>query len=88
MLRRNSRAQDVVGRCGGDEFVLMLAGVDRTLAAALVARLSDDLQDHRLRCSIGAALFTADASDDDLARAADRALYATKAAGKNGFSFA
>ena len=56
VLRRNSRAQDVVGRCGGDEFVLMLAGVDRELARALVARLCDDLREQRLSCSIGRAL--------------------------------
>lgn len=88
-LTRSSRAQDVVGRYAGDEFVVLLVDVEVTLARSRVARLSSDLQAAGLRCSLGAATFPHDATDAaSLLAAADRALYETKAAGKNGFSFA
>jgi diguanylate cyclase (GGDEF)-like protein len=88
-LTRSSRANDVVGRYAGDEFVVLLVNVEATLAHTRVARLSRELQAAGLRCSLGAATFPHDAADAaSLLAAADRALYATKAAGKNGFSFA
>jgi diguanylate cyclase (GGDEF)-like protein len=88
-LVRGSRADDVVARHGGDEFCILLTALDPELAHALVARLSWELRSRDLHCSIGAALYPGDGRDGAaLARAADVALYATKAAGKNGFSFA
>lgn len=88
-LVRSSRSGDIVGRYAGDEFVILLPNVDRDLSRALVLRLSADLQAQHLSCSLGAALYPNDASDaSTLLAAADRALYATKAAGKNGFAFA
>lgn len=87
-LSRCSRGADVVGRFAGDEFVVLLSNVDRELARTLVMRLSADLQAQQLRCSIGAALYPQDATDaSSLLTAADRALYATKSTGKNGFAF-
>lgn len=87
-LQRSSREQDVVGRFAGDEFVALLTGVDAETARLLVARLSSDFRSVGLRCSIGAALYPQDGTDPaSVFAAADRALYATKAAGKNGYSF-
>jgi diguanylate cyclase (GGDEF)-like protein len=88
-LARSSRAQDIVGRFAGDEFVALLVDVDADTARALVARVSQDFRLAGLRCSIGAALYPQDGADPAAVFAsADRALYATKAAGKNGYSFA
>lgn len=87
-LTRSSRNVDVVGRYAGDEFIILLCNVDRELARALVARISADLQAQELRCSMGAAFYPDDGSDAAaLLCAADRALYHTKANGKNGYSF-
>ncbi len=59
------------------------------LARTLVERLSLAMRDAGLRCSLGAALLPSDADDAaTLTARADRALYATKARGKNGFTFA
>lgn len=83
-----SRTDDLVGRYAGDEFVVLFENCDDDLARALVARLSASLRERDLRCSIGVALYPRDATGEHgLIEAADRALYNTKRAGKNGFSF-
>ncbi len=88
-LLRNSRAQDVVARYAGDEFVVLLVDVEPVLAHTLVERLSLALRHTGLRCSLGAALLPRDASDAAALMAkADAALYVTKARGKDGFTFA
>ncbi len=87
-LTASSRTGDVVGRYAGDEFSVIMTDLDAELARTLVARLSGDLRARELRCSLGAAIFPKDAQDArGLVEAADRALYNTKAAGKNGYSF-
>jgi len=88
-LTRASRSEDVVARLAGDEFVVLLSGADRFAAEILVARLASSLAAEGLRCSLGVSVYPDDAREaDGLFAAADRALYATKAAGKNGYSFA
>ena len=87
-LERSSRAHDVVGRFAGDEFVALLVDCDPETARTLVARLSQHFRTAGLRCSIGAALYPQDGVDpESVFAAADFALYATKEAGKNGYSF-
>jgi diguanylate cyclase (GGDEF)-like protein len=87
-LLGTSRTEDVVGRYAGDEFVVLINNCDGELARTLVARLSASLRARDLRCSIGVAVYPHDATGErGLIEAADRALYNTKRAGKNGFSF-
>ena len=90
-----TRVQDVVGRLGGEEFLLILAETDGEGALANAERLretiqemasvtSDDNQIVRFTVSIGV---TTSAPDDatfaDMLGRADRALYAAKNAGRN-----
>jgi diguanylate cyclase (GGDEF)-like protein len=86
------RAQDTIGRLGGDEF--MAAVVDATDAEATrVARrlvevvskvLSVDGREVQLTASVGVAFFPEHGQDlDNLIRAADAAMYRAKGAGKN-----
>lgn len=88
-LAHASREGDIVGRLAGDEFIAFFVDIESVGARYLVRRLSSELRRNGLRCSIGAAVFPRDATDaESLFSAADVALYAVKAAGKNGFAFA
>jgi diguanylate cyclase (GGDEF)-like protein len=88
-LTSSARPSDLIARLGGDEFTLVFRDVDAPLARELLRRLGAALRAAGLRCSLGAAYFGTHGDDvDALLRAADRALYAVKAAGKNGYAFA
>lgn len=90
-LRRAANGTAVVGRVGGDEFIVMQAGSEparaRRLAKAIMASFEPpfDLpggRDTALGVSIGVALFPRDGQDrESLLRAADDALYWVKQRG-------
>jgi len=90
-LQRAAREQDTVGRLGGDEFVVIGRQV-RTPAEAvsLAARVMRAVQQPvilggqptRPSLSMGVALSRPDDSCDAVLAAADRAMYAAKAAGR------
>ena len=98
-LKQAVRGSDLVARIGGDEFVVLLEGLDPDPAAAAGAALDVaetirsvlgaplDLhgQPHQIAVSIGVALASgAGSSAHDLLRAADTAMYRAKSAGRNG----
>ncbi|MEI7037736.1 GGDEF domain-containing protein [Fulvimonas yonginensis] len=93
-LQQGVRAGDTLARLGGDEFAAILTEVaDREAAEARADRLaraleaSTDFQGHRLSigASIGLALYPDDGQDETrLYAAADRAMYASKLAQRNG----
>ena len=97
-LKQAVRGSDLVARIGGDEFVVLLEGLDPDPAAAAGAALALaetirsvlgaplDLhgQPHHIAASIGVALASgAGSSAHDLLRAADTAMYRAKSAGRN-----
>jgi diguanylate cyclase (GGDEF)-like protein len=80
----------VAGRIGGDEFVVILRGLDADAALRVTERLRDALgkglddAGFPLRLSAGISTYPYDgAGTTHLLRAADQALYRAKAAGKN-----
>ena len=86
-LHANVRGRDVVGRYGGEEFVIILG--DGTDADAFLQRLCGTWEEdrpHAITFSAGIARVGADPSST--LRAADRALYRAKAAGRNQWAWA
>ena len=81
------RSEDLPGRLGGDEFSLLLPGVDLSGACGLAERVlaavrsCTELVRHGVTVSGGAAAWSSGDLADDLLRRADEALYAAKRGG-------
>ena len=96
-MMRCLRAEDVLARFGGDEFVLLLPAIAKGANAArvaekLVAIHSEPYvtagQEHFLGASIGISVFPQDGrTPDKLIRNADFAMYRAKAEGRGRFVF-
>jgi diguanylate cyclase (GGDEF)-like protein len=89
LLRREQRGGDTLARVGGEEFAVVLFGVGHAEARAFAERIGRELRElmtdegTTLSASAGvAALLDEDATPSALLVAADRALYAAKAAGR------
>ncbi len=89
LLRRELRNGDTLARVGGEEFGVVLFGVELDDAVAFSERIGRELQARGsgdtppLSTSVGvAALSEADCNPEALMLVADRALYAAKAAGR------
>jgi diguanylate cyclase (GGDEF)-like protein len=91
-IRKRLRPIDLVGRIGGEEFLVLLPNAEAGGAAQALARLRDALAEAspvatlpQLRVTFSAGLSTAEAADgaDQIYHRVDRALYAAKAAGRN-----
>jgi diguanylate cyclase (GGDEF)-like protein len=91
-LRAALRDVDQLFRYGGDEFVLLLPGVDQQHAVAVAERLLSSVRDEpfagspplSLSLSVGVAMYPAEASDaHSLFGCADRRSYLAKRAGRS-----
>ncbi len=93
ILASSFRLEDSVCRIGGDEFCVMMVQMTPELKHVAKAKIDkvmdrlivpDDLP--KVTLSIGVA-FSADEGEGDLFAKADKALYATKNAGRDGYTF-
>jgi diguanylate cyclase (GGDEF)-like protein/putative nucleotidyltransferase with HDIG domain len=90
LIQGSIRTSDIGARYGGDEFAVILPGTSAEGAEMVAERIREGLQSSMdekgimLTCSIGIACWMADGiTRETLIQAADRALYAAKAAGRN-----
>ncbi len=91
--RENVREVDVLGRYGGEEFVILLVENDMTIATQVAERLRSSISDSSLSTlmgkisitvSIGVAILNSKTSDlASLIDMADRGLYLAKTNGRN-----
>ena len=91
------REQDLVSRMGGDEFTIIIHGMDsEALIDKVVARIFKSFQSPfcikrkqlMVSVSMGIALFPQDGQTaDDIYKAADMAMYAVKRSGKDGYKY-
>lgn len=92
LLRENLRADDLIGRYGGEEFVVILRDISAREAVALSDRLVEQVRQHRANentlwgCTISAGLvpFTPDMEAHySWLQRADHAMYRAKNRGRN-----
>ena len=95
-LAASIRASDTAARFGGDEFAILLEGIDDAQEAADTAeRILESLENSLriegrelvVRCSLGIAVVEGDApaDADELIRNADASMYIAKREGKGGY---
>jgi len=92
-MRAGLRPEDVLGRWGGEEFLILVPRTDAAGASALAERLRHSIQDGlldlgagppaRITVSIGVAGSTRDDDAATLVARADAALYQAKRQGRN-----
>jgi len=93
ILREEARTADVVGRYGGEEFVIVLSNADAKGAALVAERIRKRVESSefltvagalRITLSLGVASYPRHGADvESLLQAADGALYSAKHLGRN-----
>lgn len=96
-LRGVIRSGDTVGRLGGDEFIILLGGLEaetdiipvvETLLNQFRKAFDIDGREMLLTLSVGISVFPIDGKDpSELLRNADSAMYHAKESGRNTYSF-
>ena len=96
-FKQSLRAVDVVGRLGGDEFIILIEEVDElsqvgTLAHKILSAAMKPMvllgEECRVTASIGISVYPRDGEDEQtLMKNADMAMYFAKEEGKNNYQF-
>jgi len=94
VLKDSVRVTDMVGRYGGEEFIIVLPGTDTEKAEQIAERIRTNIcknidQNFSITVSIGVFTLSGDdiLSPKELIRRADKAMYMAKRLGKNRIFF-
>ncbi len=95
-LHANFRGADIIGRIGGDEFLVFVKDISdervikskaKSIANAFKNSYSGENKDYKISGSIGVALYPTHADTyEELYKCADKALYSSKMAGKDRYT--
>ena len=92
IIRQTIRSYDLVGRYGGEEFILLITDLDETMAHNLMERIRENMEynithcegkEIKITCSIGLAKFEEGDTLETSVGKADKALYSVKNANRN-----
>jgi diguanylate cyclase (GGDEF)-like protein/PAS domain S-box-containing protein len=96
-IKQSIRESDVVGRLGGDEFIVMMDNLHdiedaahkaKSILHALQSEFLIDNKDLFISASIGISMYPSDGKDvDSIIKAADIAMYQVKNMGKNNYCY-
>lgn len=91
LIKKNIRKSDLLGRWGGDEFVIVTADKSLGSVVNLAKKLTDLIANHtwkhdtKLTVSVGVKFYEKGMSAEELIKKADEKMYEAKKDGKNRF---
>lgn len=89
LVQSSIRSYDILGRYGGEEFVVLMPDIDCENAKHVAERIRLEIEGHefegvgRVTVSVGLAQYTSPESIESLIDRADQALYVAKETGRN-----
>lgn len=93
ILKNNVRSTDIIGRWGGEEFLIILPETDEKDGRLLAEKLREKIENNnfvtagKLTASFGVSMYSYDVSPASIVSRADEALYLAKKNGRNRVEF-